>query len=330
MYHTVQLKCVKIINLFAGQTEPASITKILLSQRVVGLGVQCNKGQKGIHAITIATVKEGVFIYILERDRLWLPAGLWGLLKDPTCTKAICNVYGYLIEKVCQDFRLNDLPESLFDVEKDTVQSAARPLGLRVYWPPEKEFYRFTEQTLDKEHKRYLAVNALVPLLVVARKGKFQLKKSDCRRITSNFTKYDPPRRRCSEADISSEEDDEASSEEDNETSAEEDDEASSEEDNETSSEEDDEASSEEDDETSSEEDDEASSGEDDETSLQEEGNARNVPSEDEDTLPPKKFIRRKKRASLTGSRKRERGTGAERPVKSTKKARSNKSRKQG
>ncbi|KAF4669509.1 hypothetical protein FOL46_001377 [Perkinsus olseni] len=314
LYHTVQLKCVKIINLFAGQTEPASITKILLSQRVVGLGVQCNKGQKGIHAITIATAKEGVFIYILERDRLWLPAGLWGLLKDPTCTKVICNVYGYLIERVCQDFRLNDLPESLFDVEKDTVQSAARPLGLRVYWPPEKEFYRFTEQTLDKEHKRYLAVNALVPLLVVARKGKFQLKKSDCQRITFNFTKYDPPRRRCSEADISSEEDDEASSEEDNETSSEEDDEASSEEDNETSSE----------------EDDEASSGEDDEISLQEEGNGRNVPSEDKDFLLPKKFIRRMKRASLTGSRKRERGTGAESPMKSTKKARSNKSRKQG
>ncbi|KAF4664085.1 hypothetical protein FOZ61_001135 [Perkinsus olseni] len=131
--------------------------------------------------ISVATVNHGVFIYILPGAMpggAWLPEGLWRLLNNSGCTKVVCNVNRYLLQRVCA-FRLKNLYEGLHFIRGHTVQSAAATVGLKVDWPTDPQFYYFTVPNLDEAHRNYLAVHALVPLI------------SDFRRVRSYFEEAD-------------------------------------------------------------------------------------------------------------------------------------------
>ncbi|KAF4755627.1 hypothetical protein FOZ63_005811, partial [Perkinsus olseni] len=183
---TVNFDWTTVINEIAGHTEPRDIARLLQGQHVVGLGIQCNAGEQGIHAISVATMYDGVFVYILANN--WLPEGLWRLLKDDRCTKVICNIHDAILGRL-ERYRLPNV--CLFDIGDRSVQSAAETLNLRVFKPHYRDFYDFSTPDLDAGHEGYLATNALVPLVVAARRQEAGLHMRDYHRMTRYFKRYD-------------------------------------------------------------------------------------------------------------------------------------------
>ncbi|KAF4674538.1 hypothetical protein FOL47_009064 [Perkinsus chesapeaki] len=154
------------------------------SQSHVGLGVQCNSGREGIQAISIATIGDGVFIYIIKRN--WLPRGLRDLLRNPSCTKFVCNINDYLRQRVRECFRLRDFEEGVVDIGDASVQSAGRTMGLRVFWPRSPSFHVYSTP-LDWGHQGYLAMTCFVPLMAASQSSQ----KHAYKLMQSFLVKYD-------------------------------------------------------------------------------------------------------------------------------------------
>ncbi|KAF4694623.1 hypothetical protein FOZ60_007590 [Perkinsus olseni] len=183
---TVDFYWTNVINEIAGHAEPRDIARLLQGQNIVGLGIQCNAGEQGIHAISVATLYDGVFVYILAKK--WLPEGLWRLLRNDACTKVICNINDAILGRL-ERYRLPNV--CLFDIGDRSVQSAAETLNLRVFKPHYRDFYDFSTPDLDAGHEGYLATNALVPLVVAAHRQQAGLHMRDYHRMTRYFKRYD-------------------------------------------------------------------------------------------------------------------------------------------
>ncbi|KAF4702399.1 hypothetical protein FOZ62_003353, partial [Perkinsus olseni] len=105
------------------------------------------------------------------------------------CVKVICCVP----EDRLQALKSNRLPrlfDTLHDIEGGDVHSAGRSVGMKVFQSDKEGFYYFAVSKLTPGREGYLAMDALVPLLVAADRGLFGLNTADFDRMLTYITKY--------------------------------------------------------------------------------------------------------------------------------------------
>ncbi|KAF4677636.1 hypothetical protein FOZ62_030637 [Perkinsus olseni] len=195
---TVRFECTKVINELAGEVESQEIVEILKSQDMVGLGVECNFEQPGIHAVSVATPQRGVFVYILAGRRL--PKGLRKLLENSACRKFFRtgryrDDHLALLERLAKDFKLVNLSESLWYVDELTVESVTKEYDIREFIPGYSFSHSFSdyfnERRLGPGPLGYMALKALMPVLVAARLPIVGVDLSDFPTMKSYLKKYD-------------------------------------------------------------------------------------------------------------------------------------------